>query len=165
MSKDNSSFLLETEELWRISAGGMELSIGKADGCVNRIVNLSGERKVWAAYCGDVTVRDDLLQRTFGRRDLKSVAFEANAERLVIHKQFQGAPWLGIRADACRRRLPFLRGQLESAVAAARLSGSFLGCERWNALSDFPLCGTFPGIWRSYKRNSDAAAFLLPDTR
>ena len=93
MSKDNSSFLLETEELWRISAGGMELSIGKADGCVNRIVNISGERKVWAAYCGDVTVRDDLLQRTFGRRDLKSVVFEANAERLVIHKQFQGAPW------------------------------------------------------------------------
>ena len=89
MSKDNSSFLLETEELWRISAGGMELSIGKADGCVNRIVNLSGERKVWAAYCGDVTVRDDLLQRTFGRRDLKSVAQTISGRSLVIAGNLQ----------------------------------------------------------------------------
>ena len=29
MSKDNSSFLLETEELWRISAGGMSFPLEK----------------------------------------------------------------------------------------------------------------------------------------
>ena len=90
-----SSFTLKKLDTgWLLSAGNLELHIDRATGCVGELAVTVSGRKTWMAYPGDVAVRDDLLQRTFGRSQLQNVEFEQSAERLLIRKTFNGTTWI-----------------------------------------------------------------------
>jgi len=85
--------LAETEEGWRLSAAGLVLDIDRTTGCLSRVLIRTKKEHVWTPDAGNVTVRDDLLERTFSTRDLKHVACEATRDALHISKRFRGAPW------------------------------------------------------------------------
>jgi hypothetical protein len=79
---------------WRLTAGDLELVLDEQTGCLARLTILRGKPYEWTPYPGDVTVRDDRLERTFGKAHLARVTFTPGADRLTIRKEFQGAPWV-----------------------------------------------------------------------
>lgn len=81
------------ENSWRICAGGLELNIERKTGCLSRLAIVRDKQYVWSEHAGDVTVRDDRLERTFGSRHLDKVHFKEKENALVIHKTFLGASW------------------------------------------------------------------------
>ena len=90
-----TSFIIKKlDSGWFLAAGNIELHIDRTTGCVNELAVNIAERKTWMSYPGDVTVRDDLLERTFGSCQLQHLAFEQNKTRLLIRKTFTGAPWV-----------------------------------------------------------------------
>ncbi len=78
---------------WIISAGNLELVINREHGCVCGATVINGDRKQWMSYEGDVTVRDELIGRTFGKAQLENISFDEKEYSLTIHKTFKGAPW------------------------------------------------------------------------
>ena len=78
---------------WRLRAGDVEIGIDRETGCLAGVKILAGKAGEWAPYAGDVTVRDDRLERTFGKRHLERVTFEPADDRLTIRKHFKGVPW------------------------------------------------------------------------
>lgn len=82
------------ENGWRLRADGMLLDIDRKTGCLSRLVIHRSKEQVWTQHSGDVTVRDDRLERTFGRRHLEHVDFAEKGDALIIRKTFQGAPWV-----------------------------------------------------------------------
>lgn len=82
------------ERGWRIRAGGLELDIDRKTGCLSRLVIRRDKEHVWTQHAGDVTVRDDRLERTFGQRHLEKVDFAEKGGTLTIRKTFRGAPWV-----------------------------------------------------------------------
>lgn len=89
----NSTFH-RSETCWRLRAGGLELTVDRKTGCLSRLVVLRDKEIVWTEHAGDVTVRDDRLEKTFGARHLDQVRFEEKQNALTIRKTFRGAPWL-----------------------------------------------------------------------
>lgn len=79
---------------WQISAGNLTLEIDKKTGCMSSLVITQGKQFTWSAHPGDVTVRDDLIRKTFDHRDLNRVDFTEGKDSLTIEKVFDGAPWL-----------------------------------------------------------------------
>ena len=78
---------------WRIRAGGLELNVDRKTGCLSRLVLVRDREHVWTEHTGDVTVRDDRLERTFGARHLAEVVFAEKDGTLTVRKTFHGAPW------------------------------------------------------------------------
>lgn len=90
----NNQFILKsTDTEWIINCGKLELTLSKKDGCFRKIDVCLDEQKTWSSYDGDVTVRDELLRKTFTRDDLASIDFVAADTALTIRKTFRGAPW------------------------------------------------------------------------
>ena len=81
------------EHGWRIRVGGLDLNIDRNTGCLSRLLVVRDREHVWTEHAGDVTVRDDRLERTFGARHLDRVEFEEKGRTLTIRKTFHGAPW------------------------------------------------------------------------
>lgn len=81
------------EHGWRIRAGGLELNINRKTGCLSRLAILRDKEHVWTEHAGDVTVRDDRLEKTFGARHLDKISFDENDRALSVRKTFRGAPW------------------------------------------------------------------------
>lgn len=81
------------EQGWRIRAGGLELNIDRQTGCLSRLAIFRNKEQVWTEHAGDVTVRDDRLERTFGARHLDKISFDEKGDTLTIHRTFRGAPW------------------------------------------------------------------------
>lgn len=94
MKCDQGFQLTSTDSAWIIQCGNLELTLDKANGCYRKIDICRETQKTWSEYAGDVTVRDDLLRKTFTRDDLESVKFEAEETSLIIRKTFHGAPWI-----------------------------------------------------------------------
>lgn len=86
--------VLKTTKGWRLKTKNMVLDIDRETGSLSGLTITVGKEFAWSAHAGDVTVRDDLLRKTFDRRDLAKVRFDVNAGALVIEKSFRGAPWL-----------------------------------------------------------------------
>ena len=90
----NNQFILKsTDTEWIINCGKLELTLSKKDGCFRKIDVCLDEQKTWSSYDGDVTVRDELLRKTFTHEDLASIDFAAADTSLTIRKTFRGAPW------------------------------------------------------------------------
>lgn len=87
------STLESGQNVWRLRAGGVEMDIDRETGCLTGLVIQRGKPHVWTPHAGDVTVRDDRLGQTFGKRHLERLSFETGENRLTLHKQFRGAPW------------------------------------------------------------------------
>lgn len=105
----------QTANGWRINYANVVMDIAGKTGSLSSLVirkpaGTSGRREasavygqvvgsgkaetVWTPHAGSVTVRDDLMQKTFGSPDLKKVNFSLQGESLCIDKVFKGAPWL-----------------------------------------------------------------------
>ncbi|NMA20230.1 MAG: hypothetical protein GX927_06595 [Lentisphaerae bacterium] len=93
MDLEREGKLSSSERGWRIQGSGLELEISRADGCVAQLSVLRDQAKVWTPDAGDVTVRDDRMQRCFGKKDLAHVDFSTSDKELRIRKSFHGAPW------------------------------------------------------------------------
>ena len=83
MKCDQGFQLTSTDTAWIIKCGNLELTLDKANGCYRKIDICRETQKTWSEYAGDVTVRDDLLRKTFTRDDLESVKFEAEETSLI----------------------------------------------------------------------------------
>ena len=79
---------------WRLTAGGLTLDVDKHTGCLAGLSMTGGKPFDWSRHPGDVTVRDDRLQRTFGRFDVAGVTATRRGQHLTLHKAFHGAPWI-----------------------------------------------------------------------
>ena len=79
---------------WQLCGGNAILHLDRQTGTVIRLSILGGQIFEWTRQPGDVTVRDDLLRKTFDRRDLKQVDYDVKDNVLLIKKVFHGAPWL-----------------------------------------------------------------------
>ncbi len=79
---------------WRLRAGDLEIGIDGQTGCLAGLTIQRAEPCLWTVHAGDVTVRDDRLERTFGKAELVRVTFEPGDDRLAIRKEFRGAPWV-----------------------------------------------------------------------
>lgn len=79
---------------WRICCGGLDLQIDRKTGCLVRLAILRDREHVWTEHDGDVLVRDDRLERVFGKHHLHQIHFEETRQTLIIKKRFHGAPWL-----------------------------------------------------------------------
>lgn len=66
----------------------------KRTGTLSELNIVTDKQFVWSAHPGDVIIRDDLLRKTFDRRDLQKVSFSEENNELTIEKTFHGAPWL-----------------------------------------------------------------------
>ncbi len=79
---------------WVLSGGNLVLEIDRMTGCLS-FLKISGENNfVWTVHSGDVTVRDDLIRKTFDLRDIRRVQVTAVSEdSLTLKKYFAGAPW------------------------------------------------------------------------
>ncbi len=86
--------IIRTADGWRISAGNLIVEIDRKTGSLARLSVTTGGKFDWSAHPGDVTVRDDLLRRTFDRRDLQQLRFSEEAGALTIEKSFHGTPWV-----------------------------------------------------------------------
>ena len=116
-------FVEQLERAWRLCAGGLELDVDRKTGCLSRLVLRRDKKHVWTAHAGDVTVRDDRLERIFGCRHLTKVDFSPKGDTLVIRKAFHGAPWVleeTYRPDG---------GALAWDAALALESGEYRSCE------------------------------------
>lgn len=78
---------------WRITGGKLVLSLDRKTGGLATLTIVREKEFVWSSHPGDVTVRDDRLNRTFGRRDLIRVEGRVRGRRLILRKIFRGAPW------------------------------------------------------------------------
>ena len=90
---------------WRLSGGNVTLDLDRQTGCLTGLSILTGKNFEWTRQPGDVKVRDDLLRKTFDRRDLKQVDYDVREDVLLITKVFHGVPWLlkeryAVREDA-----------------------------------------------------------------
>ena len=117
----------KNDAVWHLAGGELELCIDRKDGCVRELAVTVSGRKIWMAYPGDVTVRDDFLKRTFGREQLRQIEFEPADNQLTIRKSFTGAPW---RLEEIYR----IDGDSLSWEASVRLdSGEYRSCAiAWN---------------------------------
>ena len=88
------NFLEPMECGWRLRAGGLELDVGRRTGCLSRLLVRRDKERIWTLHAGDVTVRDDRLERTFGCRHLAKVDFTRKGDALIVRKVFDGAPWV-----------------------------------------------------------------------
>ncbi|MFH0796336.1 MAG: hypothetical protein V2A65_04680 [Candidatus Omnitrophota bacterium] len=79
---------------WRIRAGGLILDLDAKTGSLSNLRIGNGKGFLWAAFPGKVTVRDDLLGKTFGGGQLKQVLFSRRSAGLEVTKVFEGAPWI-----------------------------------------------------------------------
>jgi hypothetical protein len=79
---------------WHLEGGALQLRIAKATGSLSALTIMHGKKFAWTHYPGDVTVRDDLLRKTFDTRDLKHVTFGRKDDVLSVRKRFRGAPWV-----------------------------------------------------------------------
>ncbi len=86
--------ITKTSTGWQIVAGNLILDIDKKTGSLSGLCIDAQKQFNWTEHPGDVTVRDDLLRKTFDRRDLQRVEFSDEGGSLSIKKVFQGAPWL-----------------------------------------------------------------------
>ncbi len=92
---------------WVLKTENLVLHVRKDTGSLSSLSITVGKEFVWTAHDGDVTIRDDLLRKTFDRRDLASVRSEEDTNTLSIEKSFRGSPWLlretySVEADAIR---------------------------------------------------------------
>lgn len=123
----HQSLLRSTESGWRIRASGVELDICRQDGCPERLAILRETSRVWTNERGDVVVRDDLLQRSFGRRDLAAVEYVESALALKVCKRFHGAPWVLEETYRCGDEVLLWEAQLRLET------GEFRSCAiSWN---------------------------------
>lgn len=83
----------QTADGWIIRGGDMVLVLGRKTGCLTGLTIGTEKPFEWTHHDGDVTVRDDRLQRTFGRRQLQKVRFAYRNDTLRIEKHFKDAPW------------------------------------------------------------------------
>ena len=79
---------------WQLCSGSVLLHLDRQTGSLIRLSILGGQTFEWTRQPGDVTVRDDLLRKTFDHRDLKQVDYDVQEDVLLIKKAFHGAPWL-----------------------------------------------------------------------
>ena len=84
----------KTDNGWSIRAGGVVLDVDEKSGCLSALTLRRGKEFEWTRHPGDVTVRDDLLRRTYDRRNLEHVQCEQKGDSLRIRKHFRGAPWV-----------------------------------------------------------------------
>jgi hypothetical protein len=77
-----------------VSTENLTIGIDKEKGTLSSLVIKGGKHFTWTSHQGDVTVRDDLLRKTFDSRDLQEVSFLQEGDALQIRKIFKGAPWI-----------------------------------------------------------------------
>lgn len=83
---------------WRIEGDAIVLELDRRTGCPSGLTIKHNKAYEWTRLPGDVTVRDDLLGRTFGCRDLSRVVGRLAGGVLRIEKTFKGAPWRLVEA-------------------------------------------------------------------
>ena len=108
---------------WMLTADELVIRIDGKTGCLTHVRINHGKGYDWAVHPGDVVVRDDLLRRTFDRRDLKSAAIEKKDDVLSIRKMFRGAPW---RLEETYRCDP--AGAIHWEAQVVLSSGEFRSC-------------------------------------
>ncbi|MBI3990932.1 MAG: hypothetical protein HY350_02165 [Candidatus Omnitrophica bacterium] len=79
---------------WRITGGGLVLDIDLKTGCLSRAIIRNDKEFIWTDCPGKVTVRDDLIRKTFDTRDLEHVSFSQKDSVLTVTKSFKKAPWV-----------------------------------------------------------------------
>ena len=84
----------QTDREWMISCSNLIINISKETGTLSSLIIKGDKHFTWTSHQGDVTVRDDLLRKTFDSRDLQEVGFLRKSDSLQIKKLFKGAPWI-----------------------------------------------------------------------
>jgi len=82
-----------TESFWEISAKGTALRLDRRTGSLVHLTVTGDNEFTWTEHPGNLTVRDDRLQRTFGREDICHIEFTQEGDALRMEKVFKGAPW------------------------------------------------------------------------
>jgi len=127
----------------------------EASAVYGAVVGSGGVETVWTAQAGNVTVRDDLIHKTFGSADLQKVDFALEDKGLRIDKVFKGAPWLLRERYACDNGA--IRWDAELVLDA----GDFRSCAiSWNLPWPQPI---FPVSFWAAKEGMPSAPHRFAD--
>ncbi len=83
----------QLENGWRLKNGNMTLDISRMTGCLSALTVNAAKVFEWTRHEGDVVVRDDRMERSFGHKHLRKVNVESKGDELRIEKIFKDAPW------------------------------------------------------------------------
>ncbi|MDD5704327.1 MAG: hypothetical protein PHR35_00260 [Kiritimatiellae bacterium] len=118
----------QTAAGWKIRGAEIVLDIDRRTGCLASLTIARGQEHVWSRFPGDVVVRDDVLERSFGRAHLQRVTAGLAGGVLTVEKSFRGAPWRLIetyRVDdgyiAWKARIELARGPFRSCAISYRI--------------------------------------------
>ncbi|MBI4232610.1 hypothetical protein HY605_05230, partial [Candidatus Peregrinibacteria bacterium] len=109
-------------KVWRITGGGLILNIDLKTGCLSNVLIQNDKEFLWTDCPGKVTVRDDLIRKTFDVCDLEHISFSQKDNTLTVTKSFKKAPW------ALRETYRVVRDAIRWEAELVLDSGDFRSC-------------------------------------